>query len=514
MQHGEGRQLRGTGAPRQSPQSASAASSRAAGASRAKAPPLGAAAAAASSSSGAAKEGDGGFYGSVAAAAAQDPVRWFQRTARWLETSDDTDPVQFLTFCCDDFKARKVKAPLVLAWLIMQVLGLTFQIALFSEVSKHLYEFEEALNTYCGKEHWQNDVCLGPAWNLSYGGVLKFPATQGNGMSDFDYVIPADQSFNFATRSSPATFLVGVEPSVHASWRLNIAAAGHAPLWRSSWSEMSGIVPELHSTGKKYKVITNKFYHGYGEWTGSMTIKSTLTEECNVKVYVVDSRVEHLDEIHKQKQCSFEDSWQNFNERHSGTHHQVLSNAQVAILFFLFVSVLSTSLVLYRFYYYVEAGKLLNRIIVLKFMLQDFPQQMCIAVYLYGWYATNGLRCQMCLFHPMHCDDEFPLHWSNLMVCIFTLLSATANQLLLQAKAKDYDEEEECFLFFVRCALFSVSVLPFSTSLFFLSYSVLHLRSVFIYILAGIPTLLGWGTLLCTPTFAFCDDSDLQTLTY
>merc|ERR1711904_298924 len=113
---------------------------------------------------------------------------------------------------------------------------------------------------------------------------------------------------------------------------------------------------------------------------------------------------------------------------------------------FLVVSIVTFLVTGHRFYFYVESGKLLSRVIAVKFLAQDFPQQLCIVAYLYGWYAENGLRCQMCLFHPQHCDDEHPLHFANLLVCIFTLLSACSNQLLLQAKSKKCDEEEECFL--------------------------------------------------------------------
>lgn len=33
-------------------------------------------------------------------------------------------------------------------------------------------------------------------------------------------------------------------------------------------------------------------------------------------------------------------------------------------------------------------------------------QEVCIVLYLLGWYEEDGLRCQLCLFHPQHCEDE------------------------------------------------------------------------------------------------------------
>jgi len=243
-------------------------------------------------------------------------------------------------------------------------------------------------------------------------------------------------------------------------------------------------------------------------WAGSVSLRSELPDQALVHVYVVDSRIQHLEEVHKQEQCSFEASWQNFSERGSGDHHTVLFLARYATTFFLAVSLCCSGLVLYRFYYFVESGKLLSRIIVLKFLFQDLPQQMCIAAYIYAWYANNGLRCQMCLFRPLHCDEQHPLHWTNLMVCFFTLLSASANQLLVQAKNKRYDEEEECVLYFTRFVLFSISVLPFSTAILFLGWPLVHLRSAIVYVLAGVPTMVGWGAVLCVPTVMICDDDD------
>merc|ERR1712194_833824 len=106
---------------------------------------------------------------------------------------------------------------------------------------------------------------------------------------------------------------------------------------------------------------------------------------------------------------------------------------------------------------YVESGKLLRRVIALKFLLQDFPQQVFIVLYLYGWYAKNGLRCQMCLFHPAHCEDQHPLHWSNLLACAFTIMSASTNQLMIQAKPRraSSSDEDECCIFCSRAILFS-----------------------------------------------------------
>jgi len=308
--------------------------------------------------------------------------------------------------------------------------------------------------------------------------------------------------------SQPPTFMLGVEPlppHENAEWQVSLGPGKDAG---SAWSFRMdlNLGAATHGLGSRYHVIASKEYKG-PSWSGALNLKSKYSEAAAFNVVVVDSRITHLEDVHKQEQCSFEKSWENFSSRSQGRHHKVLSYARDATLFFLGVQLLLAGAVFRRFFLYVDTGKLLSRVIALKFGAQDFPQQMCIVAYLYAWYADNGMRCQMCLFHPQHCDAQYPLHATNFMVCLCTLLSAVANQLLVQAKLKrGYDSEDECIMCFFRFIMMSVSILPFATGIFILSATVLHLQSVLIYLLAGIPTILGCGTLLCVPLFACCDD--------
>lgn len=394
-----------------------------------------------------------------------------------------------------------------MAWLLLQGLGLAFQMVLLSEVGRNLEAFEATLTGYCGEQHRQNGVCLGPAWNLSYSGTLTFPPQENQ--ADFDFVIPKTVPFSFTTKSQPPTFMLGVEPlppHADAEWQVGLRPDDSAASSVFSFRRDISLESPRRGWGSKYQVITSRDYKGEA-WAGSVNLKSKYVDNALIKIFVVDSRIAHLEDIHSQPQCSFESSWQNFSEHAQGQHHRVLTLARSMITFFLVVQILLVGLVLRRFWLYVDTGKLLSRVIVLKFFFQDFPQQMCIIAYLYAWYASNGLRCQMCLFHPDHCDDQHPLHTTNLLVCVFTLLSAAANQLLIQAKMRrDYDSEDECVLCFFRFVMLSVSILPFTTAVFALSAFLLHLRSVLVYFVAGIPTILGWGTLVCVPVFACCDD--------
>lgn len=451
------------------------------------------------------------FYGSAYAQvsqAAANPGLWLQKTSRWLETSDDTDPAKLLSWCCEDFKPRRIKAPIVLAWLVVQALGLMFQVVLLNEVTRNLADYEETLQTFCGPEHRRKDICIGPAWNMSYSQSLTFAPAASE--ADFDFVIEKDHQFTFSTLSNPPTFLLGVEPKPpheDARWEVNVMPEGQQtrfPVLAGYWGSQHGL-PAVRGWGSRFEVLSTRNVKA-DRWTASIKLLSKYDDQATIYVYVVDSKIQHLEDIHSQEQCSFEDSWQNFSERENGSHHRVLSVAKSATTFFLAAQVLLLTLVLYRFYFFVDSGKLLSRAIALKFFVQDFPQQMCIGLYLYSWYASNGLRCQMCLFHPSHCDDHQPFHLTNALVCGFTMLSATSNQLLLQAKLKkSYDSEDECVMCFFRFILFSVSVLPFTSCLFVLG-PLVHMQSVLFYFAVGVPALLGWGTVLCVPIFTFCED--------
>jgi hypothetical protein len=458
------------------------------------------------------------LYGSLEAASTVD--KRLAVAARWLEHSDDTDPVKFLARCCecDEFKARKVKAPLVAAWLAMQMLGALYQASLLNEITHHLELYEGTLFVHCpAVSSFANfhNLCIGPSWNQTFDGVMTFPP-QNDDRSEFDFVIQSDASFSFTTRSQPTTFLLGVEPGAphaDATWRVDMHRSGT----RSRWEGWDALPPQMGS-GSQYKLIMETQDKG-SSFDGKVVLRSAYRSSATVRIYVLDCVISHLKEVQAQPQCSFEGSWKNFNARQNGHHHRVLTVARRAVAFFLCVAVCSVGLVLYRFLYVVESGRLLSRIIVLKFFLQDFPQQFCIALYLYGWYASDGLRCQLCLFHPEHCDDEYPLHKQNALVCLFTLLSACANQMLIQANLNrpklgkwtgTEDEDEECGMVCVRLSLFSVSTLPFSTALAILSNSLLQLHHLSLTIGVGFCALVGWGMVCCAPCMACgeCDDEN------
>jgi len=109
----------------------------------------------------------------------------------------------------------------------------------------------------------------------------------------------------------------------------------------------------------------------------------------------------------------------------------------------------------------------------------------------------------MCLFHVEHCEEEHPLHTGNLLLLLFTALSACSNQVLLQARAGLDDIFDIFCLFVVRVVLFSVSVLPLSIaaylSVLWFSYPKDYWHVVLACALAACPMVIGLMTLSVGP---------------
>lgn len=111
-----------------------------------------------------------------------------------------------------------------------------------------------------------------------------------------------------------------------------------------------------------------------------------------------------------------------------------------------------------------DGTKLFTRLLLGKFIFQDFPQQIMLMIYLHAWYADDGMRCQMCLFHPDSCpildDDELPLSLFHKMVFVSLIVSALTNQFIIDVQGNKsimsiYDsftlqEDEICFTCFAR----------------------------------------------------------------
>jgi len=151
-------------------------------------------------------------------------------------------------------------------------------------------------------------------------------------------------------------------------------------------------------------------------------------------------------------------------------------------------------------------------VVVAKFLLQDVPQQLCIVLYLFGWYESSGLRCQFCLFHPEHCGYENPFHTVNLVALTCTLLSSLTNQLLIRPVFKRvYTEDDICIQYCIRIGGICMSTLPFTSGMCWASASLLSFPRL-AHVIFVLPCTFGWVTLatfVCLP-LAFATNEVLE----
>lgn len=136
-------------------------------------------------------------------------------------------------------------------------------------------------------------------------------------------------------------------------------------------------------------------------------------------------------------------------------------------------------------------------IILVKLVVMDVPQQVCIVLYLLGWYEQEGLRCQLCLFHPQHCEPEHPFRLANSAAFLCTLLSSVANQIIIGPSQKHKASGEPGAEWIVRIGLLCVSILPFTTGVYWAT-SALVWTPVLARILFFLPCVIGWFCIFAT----------------
>ena len=109
-----------------------------------------------------------------------------------------------------------------------------------------------------------------------------------------------------------------------------------------------------------------------------------------------------------------------------------------------------------------DAGKLPGRALG-KFFAQDFPEQACVVMYMYGWHAPNDMRCQMRrLFPGDHRETKIP----NMLACLFTALSTESLQLMVEVMESLREVEDVSFLVMFRVMLLSFRrIKPFNARL-------------------------------------------------
>jgi len=413
-------------------------------------------------------------------------------------------------------------------WTAFQAVGLTFHFLLWREVSGHLAEFEAVVDRECAPAHLQHGVCVGPMWNLSARQDLVVPG-QSWFNSDMDIVIPDtswsnSRSFRFTTASSPPTFLVVVDPVAvgkgealadapedlgqqgselkDASWRLDVKRL--RPPQAGSGMTRYHVGPQALSVEDLSREAQQTLAKdGTVEWSATLTSRSQSSSSTRFVVFVEDARTPHLAEIHASEQCAFGRSWKAFNEHRQGHSHRALTWCRSLLGLFL----LCGGAAIYAVHSW--KGRLRFQLVVLaKFFVQDVPMQICIVLYLIGWYETSGLRCQLCLFQPRHCSDEQAFNVVNVVALSCALLSSISHQLLIRpVHQKVYTEDDICMHRTVRVGGVCIALLPFTTGMCFASRTVLALPAVAHFLLA-IPCGLGWFGLviaLCFPVLNCCD---------
>jgi len=338
----------------------------------------------------------------------------------------------------------------------------------------------------------------------------------------------ASHSFDFSTRSEPPTFLVVVDPASRsrapgepppkskaelseqelealagARWSLKVARIDPAqakPMFEQEHSGTSvmsfeDLSPESQQTLKA---------KGRVQWRATLVNHQYTDRRTRFVTFVEDSAVPHLGEIHSNSQCSFIRSWKAFNQQSQGHSHETLAWCVFLLGVFLPLSAIAIFIV-HRCAAYPEFGSVgccegygFHAFVLAKFFVMDVPQQICIVLYLFGWYESEGLRCQLCLFHPWHCEEEHPFRLTNSAAFTCTLLSSVANQLLFRPALRrpsyrHNPEEDVCMQHTSRLAAACVSTLPFTTGVFLASSALLS-APLLAQVVMFFPCAVGWMT--------------------
>lgn len=464
-----------------------------------------------------------------------------------------------MELCGTGFTFKEVGTRAVQAWVAFQAVAFVFQLSLWREVSNHLDSYSRTLDVQCPPGFGRRErVCLGPMWNLSSSQDL---ALEGRFKEEFAHHAHhklrgrsrlhemehdsdwkrsnqtenpnASRSWEFAIRSVPSTFLVAVEPVSRAkqvnetppdapsnnseealhveensAWMLKVERVDPPQTTRSFVRSHSGSQAMTFEdmSDEADKTLAEK---GRVVWRATLQNRGYSRRQTRFSVFVEDSMIPHLADIHSSSQCSFARSWRAFNQQHQGRSHEYLALSRALLGIFLPINAAVVVLVGYCFQK--EVGFCFHAIVIAKFLMVDVPQQACIVLYLLGWYESEGLRCQLCLFHPQHCEEEHPFRLANSIAFTCTVLSALVNQLIVRPVWKrHYDEEDECFQVFVRIGMASISILPFTTGVYSCTSALLY-SPVVAQVFFFFPCAMGWFTVALIGfcwVYACCSDCD------
>ncbi|CAE8605147.1 unnamed protein product, partial [Polarella glacialis] len=211
-------------------------------------------------------------------------------------------------------------------------------------------------------------------------------------------------------------------------------------------------------------------------WQATVAPSSSFRRNTRFVAFVEDAASAQLTQIHSSQTCAFAQSWKAFNQQHQGHNHRALAWCAWLLGIFLCVGAAAVYAVQQELAFRANqpGSRRFHSVVFAKFLLQDAPQQICVVLYLFGWYEAAGLRCQLCLFEPQHCGYEDPFHFGNTVALSCLLLSSLANQLLIRPTVRrKYTEDDICMHYWIRIGGTCVATLPFTTGLCLASRSVL-----------------------------------------
>eukprot|EP00929_Paragymnodinium_shiwhaense_P080902 TRINITY_DN42232_c0_g1_i1.p1 TRINITY_DN42232_c0_g1~~TRINITY_DN42232_c0_g1_i1.p1 ORF type:complete len:482 (+),score=71.59 TRINITY_DN42232_c0_g1_i1:121-1566(+) len=410
------------------------------------------------------------------------------------------------------FVLRAIEPAAVRTWLGIQLFGLLLQFGLWREVADHASSYTALLAKQCAPNHRQHNVCLGSHWNLSL--WEKFTLSRKETHDIF-----------FSTASLPPTFLLSVDPYPADAagdgllddivWTLDLARLNPPPLEKKGFAkhyQMDHKIFTIEDMSQEAAAAVRDSARGRVDWRATLGYREGSSSVQPFVVFVEDATGQsRLPDSAGSSMCSFGHAWRSFAEQTAGleqSHHfaviwwcslllglLALMQLSLVVVVWLLESKYSSRVADFILEHFrVPKQHQFHAFVATKSALQDFPQQMCVAYYLLGWYEADGVKCQLCLFDSSYCEQPHPFHLWNCAAIAFLLLSSVSNQLLVRParKSRAYDEFDACYTWAMRISVGCVSVLPFTTAIYNASGNVLTLPGL-LHAAVAIPCLVGWG---------------------
>merc|ERR1711916_345759 len=122
----------------------------------------------------------------------------------------------------------------------------------------------------------------------------------------------------------------------------------------------------------------------------------------------------------------------------------------------------------------------------------DLFQQLAAVLYVLGWYESDGLRCQLCLFHPQHCSSDSFFGFVNTASFLCTAVSAVLFLFFVKPTERCLEEKDSgCWIASIRVAGACLTTLPCTTAVFWATNASLPVPALF-QTFAAIPCGIGW----------------------